>query len=90
MSKAIDNLTAAMKAAQAIRPRVGGFPYLAEVLRKAGGKAQRLVASIWPEPIPDSRGACRHAGATLGNGCRRRASFRRTGAHQGFAHRPGR
>ena len=36
MSKAIDNLMEAMKFAQANRPRVGGFPYLAEVLRKAG------------------------------------------------------
>jgi uncharacterized protein YbcV (DUF1398 family) len=36
MSKAIDNLTRAMKRAEAIRPRVGGFPYLAEILRQAG------------------------------------------------------
>jgi uncharacterized protein YbcV (DUF1398 family) len=35
MSKAIDNLTEAMKVAGANRPRVGGFPYLAEVLRRA-------------------------------------------------------
>ena len=36
MSKAIDNLEAAQKRAMAIRPKVGGFPYLAEVLRRAG------------------------------------------------------
>jgi hypothetical protein len=29
MSKAIDNLTKAMEQAAAIRPKVGGFPYLA-------------------------------------------------------------
>lgn len=36
MSKAIENLMAAMNSADAIRPKVGGFPYLAESLRCAG------------------------------------------------------
>jgi uncharacterized protein YbcV (DUF1398 family) len=36
MSKAIENLQAAQKRAMAIRPKAGGFPYLAEVLRRAG------------------------------------------------------
>jgi uncharacterized protein YbcV (DUF1398 family) len=45
MSKAIDNLTEAMKTAEAIRPRVGGFPYLAEVLRKAG-----VTRNVWSLP----------------------------------------
>lgn len=36
MSKAIDNLMNAMEQAAAGRPRVGGFPYLAECLRRAG------------------------------------------------------
>ncbi|MCU1321445.1 MAG: hypothetical protein JWM43_1094 [Acidobacteriaceae bacterium] len=36
MSKAIDNLTEAMKAAEVIRPRVGGFPYLARFCGKPG------------------------------------------------------
>lgn len=36
MSKAIGNLQAAQKRAMAIRPIVGGFPYLAETLRRAG------------------------------------------------------
>lgn len=36
MSKAIENLQAAQKRAMAIRPIVGGFPYLAETLRRAG------------------------------------------------------
>lgn len=49
MSKAIDNLTAAMKAAEAIRPRVGGFPYLAEVLRRAG-----VRRNIWSLPSGQS------------------------------------
>ena len=49
MSKAIDNLTAAMKRAQAIRPRVGGFPYLAETLRQAGVKR-----NVWSLPSSQS------------------------------------
>jgi uncharacterized protein YbcV (DUF1398 family) len=36
MSEAIENLEAAQKRALAIRPGVGGFPYLAETLRRAG------------------------------------------------------
>lgn len=38
MSKAIDNLQAALQRAMAGRPKVGGFPYLAETLRRAGVK----------------------------------------------------
>ena len=49
MSKAIDNLAAAMKTAQAIRPRVGGFPYLTEVLRKAG-----VRRNVWSLPSGQS------------------------------------
>ena len=45
MSKAIDNLIEAMKVAEAVRPRVGGFPYLAEVLRKAG-----VTHNVWSLP----------------------------------------
>ena len=45
MSKAIDNLTEAMEFAGANRPRVGGFPYLAEVLRKAG-----VTRNVWSLP----------------------------------------
>jgi len=36
MSKAIENLQAAQHRAMVIRPKVGGFPYLAEALRQAG------------------------------------------------------
>ena len=36
MSKAIENLQVAQKRAMAGRPKVGGFPYLAETLRRAG------------------------------------------------------
>ena len=36
MSKAIENLQAAQRRAMASRPTIGGFPYLAETLRRAG------------------------------------------------------
>src|SRR5579863_9987055 len=36
MSKAIENLQTAQKQAMGVRPKVGGFPYLAETLRRAG------------------------------------------------------
>ena len=50
MSKAIENLEAAQKRALAIRPRVGGFPYLAETLRRAG--------------VTGTSGLCPHARAS--------------------------
>lgn len=49
MSAAIDNLKEAMKHAAAIRPKVGGFPYLAEVLRLAG-----VTRNIWTLPACQS------------------------------------
>lgn len=45
MSKAIDNLLKAQQAAMSVRPKVGGFPYLAEVLRNAG-----ISKNIWSLP----------------------------------------
>jgi uncharacterized protein YbcV (DUF1398 family) len=42
MSKAIENLQAAQKRAMAVRPQVGGFPYLAECLRRAG-----VTKNLW-------------------------------------------
>lgn len=45
MSKAIDNLMEAMQRAEKIRPRVNGFPYLAEVLRQAG-----VTRNVWSLP----------------------------------------
>jgi uncharacterized protein YbcV (DUF1398 family) len=45
MSKAIENLEQAMKLAAAKRPKIGGFPYLAESLRRAG-----VTQNIWSLP----------------------------------------
>ena len=49
MSKAIENLQAAQKQAMAMRPKVGGFPYLAETLRRAG-----VMRNIWSLPACQS------------------------------------
>jgi uncharacterized protein YbcV (DUF1398 family) len=49
MSKATENLEAALKHAAAIRPRVGGFPYLAETLRRAGA-----TRNVWALPACQS------------------------------------
>ncbi len=49
MSQAIENLEAAMQAAMAIRPQVGGFPYLAETLRRAG-----VTRNVWTLPACQS------------------------------------
>ena len=49
MSKAIEKLEAAQRKAMAIRPKVGGFPYLAEALRQAG-----VTRNIWSLPSTQS------------------------------------
>src|SRR5579883_3216592 len=49
MSKAIENLQAAQQRAMAIRPKVGGFPYLAETLRRAG-----VTRNFWYLPACES------------------------------------
>ncbi|MDF3289688.1 DUF1398 family protein [Streptomyces silvisoli] len=43
MSTATTNVRAAMERAAAIRPKVGGFPYLAETLRQAGVTRCRMA-----------------------------------------------
>ncbi len=45
MRKAIENLLEAQKFAMSIRPKVGGFPYLAEALRLAG-----VTKNVWSLP----------------------------------------
>lgn len=45
MSKAIENLQRAMVRAAEVRPKVGGFPYLAETLRQAG-----VTRNVWALP----------------------------------------
>ena len=49
MTKAIENLEAAQRRAMAVRPVVGGFPYLAETLRRAG-----VTRNLWFLPACQS------------------------------------
>jgi uncharacterized protein YbcV (DUF1398 family) len=49
MSDAIENLKAAQQRAMAIRPKIGGFPYLAETLRRAG-----VMRNVWSLPACQS------------------------------------
>jgi uncharacterized protein YbcV (DUF1398 family) len=49
VSEAIENLQAAMQRAAAGRPKVGGFPYLAETLRRAG-----VTRNVWSLPACQS------------------------------------
>lgn len=49
MSKAIENLQAAQQRAMAGRPKIGGFPYLAETLRRAG-----VTRNLWFLPACES------------------------------------
>ena len=49
MSSAIENLQSAQKRAMDGRPKVGGFPYLAETLRRAG-----VTRNLWYLPACQS------------------------------------
>jgi uncharacterized protein YbcV (DUF1398 family) len=49
MSRAIENLQAAQQRAMAARPQIGGFPYLAETLRRAG-----VIRNVWTLPAAQS------------------------------------
>ncbi|MFD4836496.1 DUF1398 domain-containing protein [Achromobacter sp. NPDC058515] len=49
MSKAIEHLRAAQQRAMTNRPKVGGFPYLADTLRRAG-----VTRNVWFLPACES------------------------------------
>ena len=49
MSQAIENLNKALERAAAIRPKRGGFPWLAEILRQAG-----VSRNVWSLPACQS------------------------------------
>jgi uncharacterized protein YbcV (DUF1398 family) len=77
MSKAIETLESAMKRAMAGRPKVGGFPYLAETLRRAGVKR-----NLWSLPscqilYRTNEGAVVYQGAPLITGMSDVAAFNR-------------
>jgi uncharacterized protein YbcV (DUF1398 family) len=60
MSEAIENVRRAQERAAAIRPRVGGFPYLAEVLRRAG-----VSRNVWSLPACQSLFLTEHGPVTI-------------------------
>lgn len=75
MSKAIENLQSAQQRAMAGRPKIGGFPYLAETLRKAG-----VTRNIWSLPACQSlylttQGAVMAQGSPLISGMEDVATF---------------
>ena len=49
MSRAIEKLEAAQRLAMAGRPKIGGFPHLAETLRRAG-----VTRNVWTLPAAQS------------------------------------
>ena len=49
MSKAVENLEAALNLGMRTRPKVGGFPHLAETLRRAG-----VTRNLWFLPAGQS------------------------------------
>jgi uncharacterized protein YbcV (DUF1398 family) len=49
MNQAIENLQSAQQRAMKMRPKVGGFPYLAETLRSAG-----VTRNLWSLPACQS------------------------------------
>jgi uncharacterized protein YbcV (DUF1398 family) len=90
MSKAIENLDEAQKRAMAGRPKVGGFPYLAETLRRAG-----VTRNLWFLPACESLFLTNDwpvvmQGAPLVSGTADVPAFRSGGTHRGAADRPGR
>jgi uncharacterized protein YbcV (DUF1398 family) len=79
MSKAIETLQAAQQRAMADRPKVGGFPHLAEALRQAG-----VISNLWYLPACQSLyltndGPVVHQGAPLISGIADVPSFDREG-----------
>ena len=94
MSKAIDNLTEAMNRAQATRPRVGGFPHLAEILRQAGvtpraGQIDNQSFGILQPKhmLHDRRGQRQRQHRTLAIGLQRDPIQLRTSGQRRRAHR---
>jgi len=77
MSNAIENLESAQQRAMAGRPKVGGFPYLAETLRRAG-----VTRNLWFLPACQSlyltaKGPVAYQGTPLISGMADVPSFNR-------------
>lgn len=79
MSKLIDNLTEAQKYAISIRPKVGGFPVLAEVLRQAGAQMNRWSLPSCQSVYLMKEGAIVQQGTPLVTGAHEVPKFDRDG-----------
>ena len=77
MSKAIENLQAAQQRAMAIRPKVGGFPYLAETLRRAGVRVNQWFLPACQSVYLTEEGPVVNQGAPLLSGMSDVATFNR-------------
>lgn len=77
MSKAIDNLQIAQKMAMEMRPKVGGFPYLAEILKQAGVKKNLWILPSLQSIYITDLGPVVNQGTPLINGIADIASFNR-------------
>jgi uncharacterized protein YbcV (DUF1398 family) len=73
MSKAVENLQKAQKRAMAGRPKVGGFPYLAETLRHELADYMIALWASFKESARDTP-ACCHRRVQKADG--RRHSYR--------------
>lgn len=59
-SEAVENLQSALQRAMAGRPKVGGFPYLAETLRSAG-----VTRNLWSLPSCQSLYVTEHGSVVM-------------------------
>ncbi|MFC4653290.1 DUF1398 domain-containing protein [Lactococcus nasutitermitis] len=62
MTTTIENILEAMKKAEKIRPKVGGFPYLAECLRQAN-----VTRNVWHLPSAQSTFFTKNTAVTFQN-----------------------
>ena len=74
----IENLTTAQKKAMSMRPAVGGFPVLAEVLRQAGAKLNRWTLPSCQSVYLMNQGAIVQQGTPLVTGTHVIPEFNRT------------
>jgi len=77
MSKLVEQLMEAQRHAMAIRPKVGGFPVLAEVLRQAGVRRNRWTLPSCQSVFEMDQGAVVQQGSALVSGLHEIPSFDR-------------
>jgi uncharacterized protein YbcV (DUF1398 family) len=77
MSKATENLIEAQKFAMSIRPQAGGFPYLAEALRRAGVRRNLWFLPSCQSVYHTEFGAVVQQGAPIASGTVDVAPFNR-------------